>query len=99
MEWDFLGLNSKNVAMPLPMPLKEEFQDNSKNSGMFMFMLLRSSIFQFPCRKLKFRVIQYMNVFLLLVRVFFKFEFSEELTGKSVGEENQVCRGVFECKF
>ncbi|KAE8652561.1 protein TIFY 6B isoform X2 [Cucumis sativus] len=34
MEWDFLGLNSKNVAMPLPMPLKEEFQDNSKNSAM-----------------------------------------------------------------
>lgn len=30
MEWDFLGLNSKNVAMA--MPLKEEFQDASKNS-------------------------------------------------------------------
>ncbi|XP_038893490.1 protein TIFY 6B-like isoform X2 [Benincasa hispida] len=32
MEWDFLGLNSKNVAMA--MPLKEEFQDTSKNSAM-----------------------------------------------------------------
>ena len=38
MEWDFLGLNSKNVAMA--MPLKEEFQDASKNSGMFIILLL-----------------------------------------------------------